>query len=143
MNAPSDVHQLLTGAGEVLDQLRHQEKDLEERLARVRERLAAGEAVLAAVERWQSLPAAAWDQAAPAVPAAASPAPVAQPPLIERIALLLAQDPSRTWTPGQVHQALDVPAASVHSGMSRLEKRGQLVRVEHGAYRAAPAGGRG
>jgi hypothetical protein len=142
VNAPSDVHQLLTGASEVLDQLRYQEKDLEERLARVRERLAAGEAVLVAVERWQSLPAA-WDQAAPAVPAAASPVPSGQPPLIELIALLLAQDPARTWTPDQVHHALDVPAASVHSGMSRLEKRGRLVRVEHGAYRAAPPGGRG
>ncbi|MEU2740259.1 hypothetical protein ABZ656_34110 [Streptomyces sp. NPDC007095] len=93
MTATSDVHQLLTGAGEVLDRLRHQEKDLEA-LARVRGRLAAGEAVLAAVERWQSLTSAAADQAAPAVLAHASPVPVAQPPLIERIALLLAQDPA-------------------------------------------------
>jgi predicted transcriptional regulator of viral defense system len=63
--------------------------------------------------------------------------------MIERIALLLAQDPARTWSPEQVHQALDAPVASVYSSLSRLEKRGRLVRVDHGAYRAAPSAGRG
>lgn len=142
MTAPDDVHHLLTGAGQVLDDLRHQEKDLEERLAAVRERLAAGQAVLAAVERWRCLSAGPVAD----VPAAGGPAVDAgrpQPAMIERVALLLAQDPARTWSPEQVHQALEVPVASVYSSMSRLEKRGCLVRVGHGAYRAAPSAGRG
>jgi hypothetical protein len=142
VTAPDDVHHLLTGAGQVLDDLRHQEKDLEERLAAVRERLSAGQAVLAAVERWRSLPVGPVADA----PAAGGPAVDAgrpQPPMTERVALLLAQDPARTWSPEQVHQALEVPVASVYSSMSRLEKRGRLVRVDHGTYRAAPSAGRG
>lgn len=142
MTAPDDVHHLLTGAGQVLDNLRHQEKDLEERLAAVRERLSAGQAVLTAVERWRCLSAGPVTD----TPAAGGPAVDAgrpQPPMIERIALLLAQDPARTWSPEQVHQALDAPVASVYSSMSRLEKRGRLVRVDHGAYRAAPSARRG
>ncbi|WP_371095181.1 hypothetical protein [Streptomyces sanglieri] len=108
----------------------------------MRERLSAGQAVLAAVERWRSLPAG------PVVDAAAAGGPAvdagrSQPPVTERVALLLAQDPARTWSPEQVHQALEVPVASVYSSMSRLEKRGRLVRVDHGAYRAPPAAGRG
>ncbi|MGW0826111.1 hypothetical protein [Streptomyces sp. NPDC002845] len=141
MTAPDDVHHLLAGAGQVLDDLRHQEKDLEERLAAVRERLDAGQAVLAAVERWRSLSTGPVADA----PVAGGPAVDAgrpQPAVIERIALLLAQDPARTWSPEQVHQALEVPVASVYSSMSRLEKRGRLVRVDHGAYRAAPSAGR-
>jgi biotin operon repressor len=142
VTAPDDVHHLLTGAGQVLDDLRYQEKDLEERLAAVRERLSAGQAVLAAVERWRSLPAG------PVAVAPAAGGPVVdagrpQPAMTERVALLLAQDPGRTWSPEQVHQALEVPVASVYSSMSRLEKRGRLIRVDHGAYRAAPSAGRG
>ncbi|MCX4573448.1 hypothetical protein OHB41_09685 [Streptomyces sp. NBC_01571] len=142
MTAPDDVHHLLTGAGQVLDDLRHQEKDLEERLAAVRERLSAGQAVPAPVERWRSL------SAGPVVSAPVADGPVAdadgtQPPMIERVALLPAQDPARAWSPEQVHQALEAPVASVCFGMSRLEKRGRLVRVDHGAYRAAPSAGRG
>ncbi|MFC4463764.1 hypothetical protein ACFPH6_04060 [Streptomyces xiangluensis] len=72
MTARSDVQELLAGAGKVLDQLRHQEKDLEERLAAVRERLAPGQAVLAAVERRQSLPPVS-AEAAPAAPESAAP----------------------------------------------------------------------
>jgi hypothetical protein len=142
VTAPDDVHHLLTGAGQVLDDLRHQEKDLEERLAAVRERLSAGQAVLAAVERWRSL------SAGPVVSAPVADGPAVDADrtrlaMIERIALLLAQDPARTWSPEQVHQALDAPVASVYSSLSRLEKRGRLVRVDHGAYRAAPSAGRG
>jgi hypothetical protein len=142
VTAPDDVHHLLTGAGQVLDDLRHQEKDLEERLAAVRERLSAGQAVLAAVERWRSLSADPVADA-PAADGRAVDAGRQRPAMIERIALLLAQDPARTWSPEQVHQALEVPVASVYSSMSRLEKRGRLVRVDHGAYRAAPSAGRG
>ncbi|MFJ4008239.1 hypothetical protein [Streptomyces sp. NPDC090026] len=141
MSAPDDVHHLLTGAGQVLDDLRHEEKDLEERLAAVRERLSAGQAVLAAVERWRSLSTgSAVDTPAAGGPAADAGRP--QPAMIERIALLLAQDPARTWSPEQVHQALDAPVAGVYSCLSRLEKRGRLVRVDHGAYLAAPSAGR-
>jgi hypothetical protein len=142
VTALDDVHHLLSGAGQVLDDLRHQEKDLEERLAAVRERLAAGQAVLAAVERWRSLSAGPVANA-PVTGGPAVDAGRPQPPMTERIALLPAQDPARTWSPGQVHQALEVPVASVYSSMSRLEKRGRLVRVDHGAYRAAPSAGRG
>ena len=142
MTAPDDVHHLLTGAGQVLDDLRHQEKDLEERLAAVRERLSAGQAVLAAVERWRSLSAGPVADA-PAGDGPAVDAGRPRPAVIERIALLPAQDPARTWSPEQVHQALEVPVSSVYSSMSRLEKRGRLVRVDCGAYRAAPSAGRG
>ncbi|WP_405523693.1 hypothetical protein OG426_10485 [Streptomyces canus] len=142
MTAPDDVHHLLTGAGQVLDDLRHQEKDLEERLAAVRERLTAGQAVLAAIERRRSLSAGpAADAAAGDGPAVAPGRP--QPAVTERIALLPAQDPARTWSPEQAHQALDTPLAGVYSGMPRLEKRGRLVRVDHGAQRADPPAGRG
>ncbi|NUQ95083.1 MAG: hypothetical protein HOY79_00485 [Streptomyces sp.] len=142
MTALDDVHHLLTGAGLVLDDLRHQEKDLEERLAVVRERLSAGQAVLAPVERRRSL------SVGPAVEAAAGGGPAVnpdrtRPAMTERIALLPAQDPARTWSPEQVHQSLDAPLASVYSGMSRLERHGRLVRVDHGAYRAAMSAGRG
>ncbi|MFJ3933862.1 hypothetical protein [Streptomyces sp. NPDC090029] len=84
----------------------------------------------------------------PVAEAAASDGPAVapgrtRPGMTERIALLPAQDPARTWSPEQVHQALDAPVASVYSGMSRLEKRGRLVRVDHSAYRATPPAGRG
>src|SRR5690606_31101299 len=119
-----DVHHLLAGAGQVLDDLRHQEKDLEERLAAVRERLSAGQAVLAAVERWRALSAGPVADA-PAGDGPAVDAGRPRPAVIERIALLPAQDPARTWSPEQVHQALEVPVSSVYSSMSRLEKRGR------------------
>ncbi|MGC9540755.1 hypothetical protein [Streptomyces sp. UG1] len=142
MTTPDDVHHLLTGAGQVLDDLRHQEKDLQERLAAVRERLPAGQAVPAPVERRRSL------SAGPVAEAAAGDGPAVdpgrtRPAMTERIALLLAQDPARTWSPEQVHQAHDAPLAGAYSSMSRPEKRGRLVRVDHGAHRAAPPAGRG
>ncbi|MEU3280560.1 hypothetical protein [Streptomyces antibioticus] len=142
MTAPDDVHHLLTGAGLVLDDLRHQEKDLEERPAAVRERLSAGQAVLAAVERRRSLSAGPVAEAAAGGGPAVDPGRT-RPAMTERIALLPAQDPTRTRSPEQVHQALDAPVASVYSSMSRLEERGRLVRVDHGAYRAAVSAGRG
>ncbi|MDO0916750.1 hypothetical protein QQM39_39845 [Streptomyces sp. DT2A-34] len=95
----------------------------------------------AAVERWRSLsvgPVAYAPVTGPVVDTGRT-----RPAMTERIALLLAQDSARTWSPEQVHQALDAPVASVYSSLSRLEKRGRLVRVNHGAYRAAPPAGRG
>jgi predicted Rossmann fold nucleotide-binding protein DprA/Smf involved in DNA uptake len=124
----------LFGDAGLLDGLRREEKDLAERIEQVREKIAAGEAVLAALERWRQV----------ATPSAAAPEPTSRPdagngdelPLIEQVVLLLAQDPDRIWTPEQVHRALDVPAGSVHSTMSRLEQRGRIARVERGAYRS-------
>ncbi|MGW0827828.1 hypothetical protein [Streptomyces sp. NPDC002845] len=142
MTAPDDVHHLPTGARQVLDDLRHQEKDLEERLAAVRERLSAGQAVPAPVERRHSLSAGPDAEAAAGDGPAVAPGRT-RPAMTERIALLPAQDPARTWSPEQAHQAPDAPLTGAYSGTSRPEKRGRLVRVDHGAHRAAPPAGRG
>src|SRR5690606_37360500 len=90
------------------------------RLAAVREWLSAGQAVLAAVERWRSLSAGPVADT-PVTGGPPGDAGRPRPPVIERIALLPAQDPARTWSPEQVHQALEVPVAGVYSSMSRLE----------------------
>jgi hypothetical protein len=140
------IGELLGGAGEVLDRLRLREKELEEQLGLVRERITAGEAVLAAVERWRALPrfAVGAGAAGPVGQPPAAPAPVSagereeEVSLVEKIVLLLAQDPSRLWKPAQVQRALDVPAGSVHSALARLAERGRVVRVAQGSCRAAP-----
>ncbi|ALV33248.1 hypothetical protein [Streptomyces sp. CdTB01] len=111
MTAPDDVHHLLTGADQVLDGLRYQAKDLEERLAVVREQLSAGQAVLAAVERWRSLAAGPVAEAAAGGGPAVDPGRT-RPAMTERITPLPAQDSARTWSPEQVHQALDAPLAA-------------------------------
>ncbi|MFD0164935.1 hypothetical protein ACFVJH_12340 [Streptomyces decoyicus] len=127
MNDADAIAALLCDA-ELLDGLRREEKELAERIERVREKIAAGEAVLAAVERWRqvaTLPRAV-SAGAPEAAAAAQAAGVgADPPLIEQIALLLAQDPDRVWSPEEVHRALGASPGSVHSALSRLEQRGR------------------
>ena len=57
MDECGGLSELLSGAGGMLDGLRFREKELEESLALVRERIAAAQAVLDAVKRWQALPA--------------------------------------------------------------------------------------
>ena len=112
--------QLLAGADAVLDALRLEEKRLEESLSVVRERISAGEAVLAAAARWR----AAGESGVCAVPgfALSAPAVVSAAGVLARQApaqgqggvsrraamvLLLAQDPGRVWRSVQVAEALD------------------------------------
>ena len=139
------VEGLLSGAGEVLDRLRLREKELEESLALVRERLTAGEAVLAAVSRWRSLSALSpLPDLSPVVAASPVDVPAVGRPgleesLVGRIELLLGQDPSRVWKAAQVREVLGASASGVHTAMSRLAERGRLVRVSSGRYRAADA----
>jgi hypothetical protein len=137
------IANLLGDAG-LLDGLRREEKDLAERIEQVREKIAAGEAVLAALERWRQVADAPTmaPPDAPPTPARVEPEAAWAPeagaglPLIEQVALLLAQDADRVWTPEEVHRALGASPGSVHSTMSRLEQRGRIARVERGAYRA-------
>ena len=141
------VEGLLSGADGVMDRLRLREKELEESLGLVRERLSVGEEVLAAVSRWRSLsvpPLSPSPEAAPvpSVPVVDVPAvvrPGADESLVGRIVLLLGQDPSRVWKASQVRELLGAPAGSVHAALSRSVERGRLVRVSAGRYRAADA----
>jgi hypothetical protein len=147
--------ELLAGADAVLDALRFEQKRLEESLSVVRERISAGEAVLAAAARWRAV-AESGVCAVPGLSLPAAPAVVSAAGVLARQApaqgqagvsrraamvLLLAQDPGRVWRSVQVAEALGCPDLDgVRSEMAKLASAGRIVRVGSGVYRAGAGG---
>jgi len=143
-----DVSGLLAGADAVLDGLRRREGELAQALEAVREQIAAGSAVLDAVQRWRE---AAGLDAGPRPMIASSPSLVSSGwpgpsglSRAEQILMLLGQDPARTWRAADVAEALgSASVEGMRSSLTRLADAGRIGRGQAGRYGAAvPAGAR-
>jgi hypothetical protein len=143
-----DVSGLLAGADAVLDGLRRREGELVAALGTVRDQIAAGSAVLDAVQRWREV-AGLETSPRPLVPSSPAPSLVSSVrpsptgmSRAEQILMLLGQDPARAWRAVDVAEALgSASVEGMRSSLTRLAEAGRIGRGPAGRYAAVVATG--